>query len=57
MWEEDGRKFKVEIRENEAGRYILCSIIDVESKRFCLVVPEDKGLLGGWVLFAKNLGI
>ena len=55
MWEEDGRKFKVEIRENEAGRYILCSIIDVESKRFCLVVPEGKGLLGGWVLFAKKL--
>ncbi|KAL6343750.1 hypothetical protein AAG906_027520 [Vitis piasezkii] len=51
----DGRKFKVEIRENGVGRYILCSIIVVESKRFCLVVPEGKGLLGGWVLFAEKL--
>ena len=35
VWEEEGRKFKVERRENGVGRYILCSIIDVESKRFC----------------------
>ena len=35
MWEEEGRKFKVERRENGLGRYILCSVIDVESKRFC----------------------
>ncbi|RVW99126.1 hypothetical protein CK203_019083 [Vitis vinifera] len=36
-------------------RYILCSVIDVESKRFCLVVPEGKGLPGGWALFAEKL--
>ena len=35
VWEEEGRKFKVERRENGVGRYILCSVIDVESKRFC----------------------
>ena len=55
MWEEEGRKFKVERCENGAGRYILCSVIDVESKRFCLVVPEGKGLPGGWALFAEKL--
>ena len=55
VWEEEGRKFKVERRENGAGRYILCSVIDVESKRFCLVVPEGKGILGGWALFAEKL--
>ena len=55
VWEVEGRKFKVERRENGAGRYILCSVIDVESKRFCLVVPEGKGLPGGWALFAEKL--
>ncbi|RVW51636.1 hypothetical protein CK203_066810 [Vitis vinifera] len=55
VWEEEGRKFKVERRENGAGRYILCSVIDVESKRFCLVVPEGKGIPGGWALFAEKL--
>ena len=47
VWKEEGRKFKLERRENGAGRYILCSIVDVETKRFCLVFPEGKGLLGG----------
>ena len=55
VWEEDGRKFKMERRENGARKYILCSVIDVESKRFYLVVPESKGLLGGWALFAEKL--
>ena len=45
----------MERRENGAGRYILCSIVDVETKRFCLVVPEGKGLLGGWAFFAEKL--
>ena len=45
MWEEEGRKFRVERRENGMGRYIFCSTVDVETKRFCLVVPEDKGLI------------
>ena len=52
---EDGRKFKMERRENGVGKYILCSVIDVESKRFYLVVPESKGLLGGWALYAEKL--
>ena len=54
-WEEEGRKFRVERRENGAGRYILCSVVDVETKRFCLVVPEGKGFLGGWAIFAEKL--
>ncbi|KAL6349456.1 hypothetical protein AAG906_034113 [Vitis piasezkii] len=55
VWEEEGRKFKVERRENGTGRYILCYVIDVESKRFCLMVPEGKGIPGGWALFAEKL--
>ena len=52
---EDGRKFKMERRENGVGKYILCSVIDVESKRFCLMVPEGKGIPGRWALFAEKL--
>ncbi|RVX05506.1 hypothetical protein CK203_013624 [Vitis vinifera] len=42
VWEEEGRKFKVERRENGSGRFILCSVIDVEAKRFCVVVPKER---------------
>ncbi|RVW64454.1 hypothetical protein CK203_061721 [Vitis vinifera] len=54
-WEDGGRRYKLEIRANEAGRYILCSVVDSKSKRFCLVFPEGKGVLGGWVLLAEKL--
>ena len=54
-WEDGGRRYKLEIRENKAGRYILCSVVDLESKRFCLVFPEGKSVLGGWVLLAEKL--
>ncbi|RVW68792.1 hypothetical protein CK203_060972 [Vitis vinifera] len=57
VWKEEGRKFKLERRENGAGRYILCSVVDVETKRFCLVFPEGKGLLGGWVIFVGGRGL
>ncbi|RVX20319.1 hypothetical protein CK203_004873 [Vitis vinifera] len=47
VWEEEGRKFRLERRVNGAGRYVLCSVVDVEAKRFCLVFPEGKGVIGG----------
>ena len=54
-WEDGGRKFKLESRANEAGRFLLCSMVDSESKRYCLVFLEGKGILGGWVLLAEKL--
>ena len=45
----------LESRANEAGRFLLCSVVDPESKRYCLVFLEGKGILGGWVLLAKKL--
>ena len=54
-WEDGGRRFKLESRANEAGRFLLCSVVDPESKRYCLVFPEGKGVLGGWVLLAEKL--
>ncbi|RVX19200.1 hypothetical protein CK203_008571 [Vitis vinifera] len=54
-WEDGGRRFKLESRVNEAGRFLLCSVVDQESKRYCLVFPEGKGIMGGWVLLAEKL--
>ena len=54
-WVEEMRKFILELRANEAGRYIICSVRDMEAKRFSLVFPEGRGLIGGWVLLAEKL--
>ena len=51
-WEDGGRKFKLECRANEAGRFLLCSVVDSNAKRHCLVFPEGKGFLEGWALLA-----
>ena len=45
----------MESRSNEAGRFLLCSIRDLEAKRFCLIFPEGKGLSGGWNILAEKL--
>ena len=54
-WEDGGKKFKLESHANEVGRFLLCSMVDSESKRYCLVFLEGKGILGGWVLLAEKL--
>ncbi|RVW43418.1 Protein SPIRAL1-like 1 [Vitis vinifera] len=54
-WEDGGRKFRLECRTNDAGRFLLCSMVDSEAKRHCLVFPEGKGFLGGWALLAEKL--
>ena len=53
--EEGGRKFKLECRANEADIFLLCSVVDSEAKKHCLVFPEGKGILGGWALLAEKL--
>ena len=54
-WEDGGRKFRLECRTNDAGRFLLCSVVDSEAKRHCLVFPEGKGFLGGWALLVEKL--
>ena len=55
VWEKEGRKYRLERRSNEAGRFLLCSVRDLEAKRFCLIFPEGKGLSGGWNILAEKL--
>ncbi|RVW98940.1 Transposon TX1 uncharacterized 149 kDa protein [Vitis vinifera] len=46
---------RLECCSNVVGRFLLCSVRDVERKKFCLVFPEGNDLVGGWFLLAKNL--
>ena len=54
-WEENGRRFCLEKKENGVGNYMLCSVMDLEAKKLCLVFPEGRGLIKGWVLLAEEL--
>ena len=54
-WEEGNRKYRLECRSNEAGRFILCSVRDIESKRYGIIVPEGKGQSLGWSSLAERL--
>ena len=38
-WEERGRKYRLEHCSNEAGRFILCSIRDLKTKKFSIIFP------------------
>ena len=54
-WEEEGRRFILSQRSNNARTYLLCSVRDTSGKRFSIVVPEGRGLTNGWLLLAKKL--
>ena len=47
VWENGGRKFKLECQSNEASRFLLCLVQDMETKKYCLVFLEGKSLVGG----------
>ncbi|RVW35319.1 hypothetical protein CK203_098703 [Vitis vinifera] len=54
-WEEGGRQFKLECRENGARRFLFCKVVTIESKGFSLVLAEGKGNHGGWLILAEKL--
>lgn len=49
------RKFKLERHSNEVGRFLLCSVLAEEAKRFLLIFPKGRGHLGGWFVLAEKL--
>ena len=55
VWRENGRSFRLESKENKAGRFLLCSVTDGEGKRHWLVFPEGRGFLNGWTLLAGKI--
>ena len=56
-WEENGRRFWLEKKTNGARNYILCSVLDLEAKKLCLVFPEGQGVKKGWFLLAEKLRV
>ena len=54
-WEEGGRKYRLEQHSNEAGRFLLHSVLDLESKRYCIIFPEGRALFGGCNILVDKL--
>ncbi|RVW98494.1 hypothetical protein CK203_026864 [Vitis vinifera] len=48
-------KFRMERRLNKAGRFILCSVRDMEAKRYNIIFPEGEGQASGWNSLAVRL--
>lgn len=54
-WIEIDKRYSLERKENGAGCFLLCVVIDVEGKNFLLVLAEGKGLCGGWIILVEKL--
>ena len=54
-WCENGRRYSLEMRKNEHGRFLLCSVTDLDGKRHRLFFPEGNGLLNGWTMLENAL--
>ena len=55
VWRENERFFRMECKENNAGRFLLCSATDAEGKKHRLFFREGRGFLNGWALLAKKI--
>ena len=55
VWRENGRIFRLECRENNARRFLLCSAIDAEGEKHMLFFSEGRGFLNGWALLAEKI--
>ncbi|RVW47704.1 hypothetical protein CK203_107044 [Vitis vinifera] len=42
VWNEGGRGYKLELHNNKAGRFLLCSAVCIKGKRFSLAFPKGK---------------
>ena len=54
-WWENGRRYSLDLKENAAWRFILCSVADEDGKRHRLFFPEGGGLVNGWTLLGEAL--
>ena len=43
VWRENGRSFRLKSKENNAGRFLLCSVTNVEGKKHRLFFREGRG--------------
>lgn len=54
-WKEGGRVFKLELRSNNAGRFLHCSVLSSKGKKFSSIFLEGQGVEGGWKTLARKL--
>ena len=55
VWRENGRFFRLGRKENQDGRFLLCSAKDVEGKKHRLFFPKGRGFVNGCALLAEKL--
>ena len=55
VWEEDGRRYKMEKGSNQSGVFIRCSVRDYGGKNYILMFPEGNGIVGGWKILAEKM--
>ncbi|RVW25808.1 hypothetical protein CK203_101074 [Vitis vinifera] len=41
-----GRRFRIEMRQNEAGRYLVFSVLSADDRRYFIIIPKGFDLLG-----------
>ena len=54
-WRENGRRYSLELRKNGGGRFLLCSMVDLDERWHRLSFPEGNGLLNGWSMLEEAL--
>lgn len=50
-----GKVFKLELRSNNVGRLLQCSVLSFEGKRFSLIFLEGRGVGVGWKTLVRKL--
>ena len=53
-WKENGRNFRLECKENNVGRFLLCSATHAEDKKHWLFFFERKELFEGLVSVGRE---
>ena len=54
-WRENGRRYSFVLKINGHGRFILCTVADLDEKFHRLFFPEGNGLINGWTLLEEAL--
>ena len=54
-WRENEMRYSLKLRKNEGGRFILCSVADLDGKWHGLSFPEGNGLINGWSLLVEAM--
>ena len=54
-WRENKRRYCLKLRKNEGGRFILCSVADLDGRWHGLSFPEGNGLINGWSMLVEAL--